>query len=429
MAPLPPPDPRRLRITDYTYHLPEAQVAQFPEPVRDAARLLVSRAGAAPADHVFTDLPAELPSGALLVFNDTRVVQARLRFQKESGTTIEVFCLEPHGAALEPALQQTGSAVWQCLIGNRKRWRDGVPLTLVLDPNAGQTADAAEILASNEEEPAILTATPAGETPDGEPLVRFAWTPATLPFADVLARAGLLPLPPYLHRAADETDAERYQTVYARAQGAVAAPTAGLHFTPAVLDALDARGFERAHVTLHVGAGTFRPVKADEMAGHAMHSEEIVVSAEAIAQVRGALAAGQPVVAVGTTSARTLESLYWLGARLAAGGAYEPVVPQWAPYAPDAPDVPAVAAFDALLTHLAEQHAAALTAHTHLLIAPGYLFRVVSALLTNFHQPESTLLLLVAALVGETRWRAIYDHALRQGYRFLSYGDSSLLIP
>ncbi len=404
-------DPRYLRIADFTYNLPDHRIAAHPLAVRDEARLLLCRGTEPLADRQFQELPDLLPPHALLVFNDTRVVRARLRFQKPSGTTIEVFCLEPHGQALEEALRQTGAvgATWVCLVGNRKKWRDAIPLTLPL-PNG------------------TLTAQPTGETPDGQPLVQFHWTPADLPFSDVLEAAGQLPLPPYLHRDADADDLIRYQTVYARHEGAVAAPTAGLHFTPAVLDALDARGFERLHVTLHVGAGTFRPVKAEEMADHAMHGEIISVSAEAIQRLRAAVAEGRPVIPVGTTSARTLESLYWLGARLAAGKPWEPIVNQWDPYAPDAPNPTTLAALDALLDHIRQTAAPGIAATTHLLMAPGYQRRLITGLITNFHQPQSTLLLLVAALIGP-RWREIYDHAIAHDYRFLSYGDSSLLLP
>ncbi len=408
-----PPDqpaPQHLRIVDFAYELPDARIARHPLADRDQSKLLVCRGAEPLADHRFRDLPALLPAGALLVFNDTRVVRARLRFPKASGTTIEVFCLEPDQQALEAALQQTGAATWRCMIGNRKKWRDNAPLTLPLS-DAGGT----------------LTATPAGEAPDGQPLVHFQWDqPYT--FAEVLELAGRLPLPPYLHREAEAADLARYQTVYARHTGAVAAPTAGLHFTPEVLAELAARGVESMHVTLHVGAGTFQPVKAAEMADHSMHGEVISVTLATLQQLRATLAAGQPLIAVGTTSARTLESVYWLGAQLAQGLPWTGVLGQWAPYASSASAVPALAAVDTLLGYLSQANVPALLATTHLLIAPGYRFRVVNGLVTNFHQPESTLLLLVAALIGE-RWREAYAHALANEYRFLSYGDSSLLLP
>ncbi|MBC7448681.1 MAG: S-adenosylmethionine:tRNA ribosyltransferase-isomerase [Hymenobacteraceae bacterium] len=406
-----PPDARRLRIPDFTYALPDARIAKHPLAERDHSKLLVCRGAEPLADHRFQDLPALLPARAVLVFNDTRVVRARLRFQKASGTTIEVFCLEPDNQALEEALRQTSAATWRCLIGNRKKWRDGAALTLPLN-SAGE----------------MLTARPVGEAPDGQPLVRFEWTPPTRTFSEVLEADGKLPLPPYLHREADAADLTRYQTVYARHEGAVAAPTAGLHFTPAVLAELATRGIESLHVTLHVGAGTFQPVKADEMAGHPMHGELISVSVAALQGLRAALVANRPLLAVGTTSARTLESVYWLGAHLAQGQPWAPVVAQWTPYTPGAATPSALAAVDALLDHLHRTATLALVATTHLLIAPGYTFQMVQGLITNFHQPESTLLLLVAALIGE-RWREVYAHALAADYRFLSYGDSSLLLP
>lgn len=412
-------DPRRLRIADYTYDLPPARIATHPLPERDQAKLLVSRARAPLTDHLFSELPALLPPESLLVFNDTRVVRARLLFRKLTGTTIEIFCLEPHGQSLEEALRQTGDegATWACLVGNRKKWRDALPLTLDLPAPVRGAA------------PGTLTATPAGETAEGQLLVRFTWEPVLRPFGDVLEAAGRLPLPPYLHREAEVDDLERYQTVYAAHEGAVAAPTAGLHFTPAVFEGLSRHGHQGTRLTLHVGAGTFQPVKAEEMANHPMHGEQLRTSAAVLRQLRGAVADGRPIIAVGTTAARSLETLYWLGARLAVGLRHIPHLDQWAPYDRHAPDLSALEALDALLEYLEEQRTSTLTATTHLLIVPGYRWRLVKGLVTNFHQPESTLLLLVAALVGEARWRQIYDHALRGGYRFLSYGDSSLLLP
>lgn len=403
--------PRHLRITDFTYDLPDERVAKHPLPERDQSKLLLHHPDGRLEDRTFQDLPALLPTDAMLVFNDTRVVRARLRFRRPTGAAIEVFCLEPVEQSLEQALQQTGEATWQCLVGNRKKWRDGLTLTLDL-PEAGGS----------------LSAKLAGDTAAGEPLVHFRWTPGELTFSHILAEAGKLPLPPYLHREADADDLTRYQTVYARTEGAVAAPTAGLHFTPAVFEALQARGLENLYVTLHVGAGTFRPVKADEMAGHPMHGETLLVTAHTLRRLRAAVAAGRAIIPVGTTSARTLESLYWLGARLAVGLPFRPLVAQWDPYEPNAPELPVLEALDALLEYLADTKATVLAATTHLLIAPGYRWRLVSGLITNFHQPESTLLLLVAALVGDD-WQKLYHHALSHAYRFLSYGDSSLLWP
>ena len=407
------PHPRQLRIQDFHYDLPAGRIAPEPLPDRAASRLLVSRAGVL-TDKIFRDLPSELPAGSLLIFNDTRVVRARLLAQRPTGGLVELFCLEPVAPhrALEPALQQTGSCTWRCLVGNGRRWKSG-PVSLAFS-FAGQ--------------PATLWAERVAAEAGGESLVGFRWEPASLPFAEVLRAAGHLPLPPYLHRPDTAADAVRYQTVYAAHEGAVAAPTAGLHFTPEVLAELAARGIATGHVTLHVGAGTFQPVKADTMADHPMHAEPIIVQASLLRQLLAHRAG--PIIAVGTTSLRTLESLYWLGAALAQNPsttATELQVAQWQPYEA-APETSPEAALQALLAHLEATGSAAIEASTRLLIAPGYRFRLVQGLITNFHQPESTLLLLVAALLGPD-WRAVYDHALASGYRFLSYGDSSLLLP
>ncbi len=415
--PTPLPDPHQLRIQDFHYDLPAGRIAPAPLADRAASRLLVSRGGVI-SDKTFRDLPDELPADSLLIFNDTRVVRARLLAQRPTGGAVELFCLEPVAPhrALEPALQQTGAATWRCLVGHGRRWKSG-PVSLDFQANG---------------QPATLWAERQATETGGESLVDFRWEPAALPFAEVLRAAGHLPLPPYLHRAATPADAVRYQTVYAAREGAVAAPTAGLHFTPALLAELATRGIGTGQLTLHVGAGTFQPVKAETMADHPMHAEPIIVPAGLLRQLLAHRP--RPVIAVGTTSLRTLESLYWLGAALVRGGPTPPhvlEVSQWQPYAtlpPGAADVPAEAALQALLAHLEATGSAAVEASTRLLIAPGYRFRLVGGLITNFHQPESTLLLLVAALLGPG-WRAVYEHALAQGYRFLSYGDSSLLLP
>jgi len=405
-------DPRQLSIHDFTYELPAERIASEPLPDRAASRLLVSRGGAI-SDRQFRELPGELPAGSLLIFNDTRVVRARLFARRPSGGQVELFCLEPVAPhrAIEPAMQQTGECTWKCLVGNGKRWKSG-PVTIEFEADG---------------QPATLQAERV-EAAEGYSLVHFRWKPADLPFAEVLRAAGHLPLPPYLNRTDTDVDAVRYQTVYAAHDGAVAAPTAGLHFTPEILAELAQKGFSTGQVTLHVGAGTFQPVKAEQMAGHAMHGEPFIVTPGLIQQLLAQQ--GRPVIAVGTTSLRTLESLYWLGAQLAQTKADKPNEPvqlhvsQWQPYEM-AGEVAVVEALQALLDHMQGE---SLHATTQLLIAPGYRFRVAQGLVTNFHQPESTLLLLVSALIGE-HWRRVYEHALAQGYRFLSYGDSSLLLP
>ncbi|UYZ59264.1 S-adenosylmethionine:tRNA ribosyltransferase-isomerase [Hymenobacter latericus] len=404
------PDPRQLSILDFTYDLPAERIAPEPLPDRDGSRLLVYRQGGI-QDRIFRELPAELPADALLVFNNTKVVRARLYLHKPTGGQIELFCLEPvaPSRAIEPAMQQTTECVWRCLVGNGKRWKTGVVQATFTTPD-GQTA----VLEAERE---------AAE--EGSSLIRFRWQPAELPFAQVLAGAGRLPLPPYLNREANPTDDERYQTVYAAHDGAVAAPTAGLHFTDRVLQDLAEQGIQSAQLTLHVGAGTFQPVKAAQMADHAMHSEPISATREVLRQLIAH--APRPIIAVGTTSLRTLESLYWLGCQVVRGGSLSGLVQQWEPYE-HATEVPMQTALQALLDELERRGDDALQASTQLLIAPGYRFRMIQGLITNFHQPESTLLLLVSALIGND-WRRVYDHALANNYRFLSYGDSSLLLP
>ena len=412
------PHPRDLSVHDFTYLLPAGRIAPEPLPDRTASRLLVSRNGQLSDKH-FRDLPGELPAGALLIFNDTRVVRARLLARRPTGGQVELFCLEPVAPhrSLELALQQTGHCTWRCLVGNGRRWKEG-PVTLEFQTADGQ---AATLWAERQAQEA------------GTALVDFRWEPAALPFAEVLRAGGHLPLPPYLGRQDTPADAVRYQTVYAAAEGAVAAPTAGLHFTPELLTELQQRGFSTGHVTLHVGAGTFQPVKADHMADHPMHTEPILVTAALLRQLLAHRP--RPVLAVGTTSLRTLETLYWLGAGLllapdGPAGAEALQVTQWQPYdwAEAATKISPEAALEALLQHLEATGTDTLQASTRLLIAPGYRFRLTDGLITNFHQPESTLLLLVAALLGPD-WRAVYDHALAHDYRFLSYGDSSLLLP
>ncbi|MDU0371105.1 S-adenosylmethionine:tRNA ribosyltransferase-isomerase [Hymenobacter endophyticus] len=408
---VPTPDPRHLSIHDFTYQLPPERIAPEPLPNRDQSKLLLYQQGRI-YDRQFQELPELLPVGSLLVFNDTKVVRARLFARRPTGGILELFCLEPVAPhrAIEPAMQQTGSCVWKCLVGNGKRWKEGT-VTLAFEAQGQAAILAAERV----------------EQHDGYALIRFSWEPAQLPFAEVLRGAGHLPLPPYLNRADTEVDAVRYQTVYAAHEGAVAAPTAGLHFSDAVLADLAQRQISSARVTLHVGAGTFQPVKAEHMEGHAMHGEPISVTAATLRQLLHQVP--QPIIPVGTTSLRTLESLYWLGARLLQQPEVEPDwhVRQWQPYEGQA-EVSVEQALQALLHYLERTGSELLHATTQLLIAPGYRFRLVSGLITNFHQPESTLLLLVAALIGP-QWRTVYEHALNHNYRFLSYGDSSLLLP
>ncbi|WP_299819044.1 S-adenosylmethionine:tRNA ribosyltransferase-isomerase [uncultured Pontibacter sp.] len=401
-------DPKKLAIKDFVYELPDERIAKFPLPERDQSKLLHYRQGQI-AEHTFTDLPQLLPPHTLLVFNDTKVVQARLLMQKETGGLVEIFCLEPVAPhrEIQLAMQQTASSTWKCLVGNNKRWKNG-PVKLYFK--------GGELQAEREAQQ------------EGHFLIRFTWTPAELTFAEVLEGCGRLPLPPYLNRDLTPDDHTRYQTIYANQQGAVAAPTAGLHFTDRVMEKLQLQGINTAYLTLHVGAGTFKPVKADTMEAHEMHAEQLFISKAFLEKLLQHL--GNPVIPVGTTSMRSLESLYWLGAKVwqqPALPAQELHVTQWQAY--ESIEVPnAEEAVTALLKYMEAQNSEYLHASTQIIIAPGYTFRICNGLVTNFHQPESTLLLLVSALIGKN-WRNVYQHALDNNYRFLSYGDSSLLLP
>ncbi|MBF8962041.1 S-adenosylmethionine:tRNA ribosyltransferase-isomerase [Pontibacter sp. FD36] len=401
-------NPKNLAIKDFVYELPDERIAKYPLPERDQSKLLYYKSHNI-ADHTFTDLPDLLPAGSLLVFNNTKVVQARLIFHKPTGGAVEIFCLEPvkPHREVQLAMQQTRSCTWKCLVGNNKRWKEGVLKILF--------------------EGGVVTAEREAQQ-EGHFLIRFTWTPAELTFAEVLERCGRLPLPPYLNRELTPEDRTRYQTIYARNEGAVAAPTAGLHFTDQVMASLQAKGIESTYLTLHVGAGTFKPVKADTMEDHEMHAEQLMVSKQVLKQLLQHL--GQPIIPVGTTSMRSLESLYWLGTLLQQQPGLKPEelhVTQWLPYDTSTP--PATPeALQTLLEYMERYQVEHLHASTQIIIAPGYTFRICSGLVTNFHQPESTLLLLVSALIGSD-WKQVYQHALDNDYRFLSYGDSSLLLP
>lgn len=390
----------------FDYNLPDDRIAKYPLPKRDDSKLLVYRHGEI-ADAKFGDVAELLPEGSLLVRNDTKVIRARLRFHKATGAAIEVFCLEPTlPSEAEQAFSARGQSQWKCIVGNSKRWKEGELALDVRTPGGDAT----------------LTATRLSQDGNTSEIL-FRW-PDTATFAEVIEAAGVMPIPPYLNRETEAIDETRYQTVYGQHKGSVAAPTAGLHFTPQVLADIESHGHEILSVTLHVGAGTFKPVQTDEVEDHVMHTEHIVVTRQAIER----LARNESkIVAVGTTSVRTLESLYWLGVKLMAGQDIDCGLGQWEAY--DLPSGVAVAdALGALLGHLDASQSDELHSQTQIMIKPGYKYRMVDALITNFHQPHSTLLLLIGAFVGDD-WRRIYAHALDGGYRFLSYGDSSLLIP
>ena len=395
-----------IKIEDYNYDLPDERIAKYPLQERDASKLLRYEAGKVD-EHIFRDLPDLLPEGSIMVFNDTKVVPARLHFQRESGAHIEIFCLEP----LDPSEYNTAFAAtmgcrWKCVIGNAKRWK-GDTLSLYNPENdeaVGRMDLRARLLGRE------------GQT--GE--VEFTWSDGN-PFSRVLELCGTVPIPPYLGRESEAIDSERYQTLYAKIRGSVAAPTAGLHFTEDVLRRIDAKGIDRETVCLHVGAGTFLPVKSPDVSGHPMHQEPFVVSLDLLRRLRDRRG---KLIAVGTTSVRTLESLYYVGVSILEGGA--PVdVGQWVPYEREYPYT-TEESLDAIISYLEESGLQELKVGTRIIIVPGFRFRLVDLLVTNFHQPESTLILLISAFVGGD-WRTIYEYALDHGFRFLSYGDSSLL--
>ncbi len=399
---------RHIRIADYDYPLPDERIAKFPLAERSASKLLVWHGGTI-GEARFADIADRLPAGQLLVFNNTKVIRARIVMHKPTGARIEVFCLEPHDPAdYERAFAAKGSCTWSCIGGNLKKWTEGT-VAIRFEHAGREESLEAEIVGRGAR----------------EQLVRFAWT-ADMTFGQLLEHLGRIPIPPYLNRDSEEIDNTRYQTVYSKFEGSVAAPTAGLHFTPELIGAMKERGFDFEEVTLHVGAGTFLPVKEEDAARHAMHTEHFEIRLETLRTLRRKWGA---ITAVGTTSVRTLESLPALAWRVRQGGSPEPGRPvgQWEPY-----DIPAAftgaEALDTLIAHMERKGIERLKAATQIMITPlGFEFRIVRNIVTNFHQPSSTLLLLVSAYVGGD-WRRIYDYALAHDFRFLSYGDSSLLM-
>ena len=403
-------DTKHIKISEFNYPLPDERIAKFPLSNRDESKLLVYRQGEVTEDR-FTSLPSYLEPGEMMVFNNTKVIQARLHFRKETGALIEVFCLEP----IQPnddvlSFQQAQKCSWLCMVGNLKKWKEG---TLKREVEVkGRTI--------------TLSAT-RGECRGTSHWIDFAWDDDTLTFADVLEAVGELPIPPYLNRETQESDKQTYQTVYSKIKGSVAAPTAGLHFTERVLKSLDEHGIDREELTLHVGAGTFKPVKSEEIEGHEMHTEYISVNRRTIEKL---IAHGGKTIAVGTTSVRTLESLYYIGVLIhqnPEANQEELHVKQWMPYEPH-PMLTPVESLQGILAYLDRHGMEALHTSTQIIIAPGYEYKIVKKIVTNFHQPQSTLLLLVSAFV-KGDWKKIYDYALGHDFRFLSYGDSSILIP
>ena len=400
---------KEIYISDYTYDLPDERIAKFPMAERDHSKLLLYKQGEVGED-VFYNLPKHLPQGALMVMNNTRVIQARLHFRKDTGALIEIFLLEPaEPRDYEQMFQQTQRCSWLCLVGNQKKWKEGA-----LSRRFEVKGEGLEI-----------TATRKGEVGTSQ-LIEFEWT-GNASFAEVIDVMGELPIPPYLNRETQESDKTTYQTVYSKIKGSVAAPTAGLHFTERVLSDIDAQGIEREEVTLHVGAGTFRPVKSETIGEHPMHTEYVAVHRHTIERL---LAHNGEAIAVGTTSVRTLESLYYMGLKLESNpdlSAEDLHVHQWEPYE-QAANIAPMKALQNMLAWYDKNDETVLHSSTQIIIAPGYDYKIVKMLITNFHQPQSTLLLLVSAFVHGD-WHKIYDYALSHDFRFLSYGDSSLLIP
>ncbi|NLZ94580.1 MAG: S-adenosylmethionine:tRNA ribosyltransferase-isomerase [Bacteroidales bacterium] len=398
-----------ISISEYNYHLSDERIAKYPLAKRDQSKLLHYCNGAIKVQSFF-ELPEFLPSNSLMVFNNTRVIHARLLFKKTTGATIEVFCLSPHSPKdYAQSFEQTATNVWSCMIGNARKWKDEA-LELILDGDEGEvTLSAKKLLAEGQ-----------GYQ------VEFSWDNPAYTFSELLEIAGNLPIPPYLNRPTEESDENTYQTVYSQIEGSVAAPTAGLHFTDSVLQSLSNKNIERTEVTLHVGAGTFRPVKAEHIGEHEMHTELISVERSTVEKM---LAKENKLIVVGTTSLRTIESMYYIGVKLLKNevlSADSIAVEQWEAYDADNNKYSPKESLLAIHEYMKEHNLNVLIASTQIMIAPGYQFKFVDALLTNFHQPQSTLLLLVSAFVGND-WRTIYDFAMQNEFRFLSYGDSSLL--
>lgn len=420
-------DIKDIHIEDFDYPLPDERIAKHPLAERDSCKLLLYADGST-SHHIFRELPDLLPDGSLLVMNNTRVINARMEFFRSSGARIEIFLLEP----LEPrdyavAFQTRGRCSWQCLVGNLKKWKDDY-LEKSLDIN-GSTV--------------TLKATRHESLPGNAHAIEFMWDDPSVTFASIVEAAGNIPIPPYLNRKSEDSDSTDYQTVYSRIEGSVAAPTAGLHFTPELLDQIRHRGIKTREVTLHVGAGTFQPVKSEEIGEHPMHRETFEVELELVSKLRQALETGRKVIAVGTTTVRTLESLPLLGIHLLTINdklltindqrSTTNDIGQWEAYSEDAFSIDTVDALRALEQYMEKEGLDLLSAATSIMIAPGFRWRIVDGMVTNFHQPQSTLLLLVSSLLdgdnlNDPKWRHIYKEALDKDYRFLSYGDACLFI-
>nr|WP_321410655.1 S-adenosylmethionine:tRNA ribosyltransferase-isomerase [uncultured Carboxylicivirga sp.] len=395
-----------IAIEDFNYNLPDERIAKYPLENRDLSKLLIFRNGAI-SHKQFPEIKSELPANALLVFNNTKVIQARLKFKKATGAEIEIFCLEPMSPLeVQMAFDSRETTTWKCIVGNARKWKND-PLTKNIEING---------------EEIIITIEKGEQLTDAYSIV-FSWDNSNFSFAEIIENIGLTPIPPYLNRETEEIDLDRYQTVYSQHKGSVAAPTAGLHFTNEILNDLKAEGHTLLNITLHVGAGTFKPVKSEKIAGHEMHTEHFVITQQAI---KSLINNTNPTIAVGTTSVRTLESLYWYGVRLLEKLPIDHGVQQWDPYNLNGA-YSRIEALAALLDFMEQNKINTLSGRTSIIIVTGYQFKMINGLVTNFHQPQSTLLLLISAIVGK-RWKEIYQYALNNDFRFLSYGDSSLLM-
>jgi S-adenosylmethionine:tRNA ribosyltransferase-isomerase len=404
--------PKNLSISDFTYDLPIERIAKYPLKDRDSSKLLVYKSGKITSS-TYQTLAEFLPENTLLVFNNTKVVEARLLFQKPTGAVIEIFCLEPADeySDVTTAMLQKGKVRWKCLVGGASKWKHGMRLQKVVATKEGEV---------------IMEANIVGRLSDSF-VIELSWKPEELSFSEVLHVGGVIPLPPYLHREAEENDKERYQTIYAKYEGSIAAPTAGLHFTDAVFEKLAAKNIQKEFVTLHVGAGTFKPVKAETMDKHEMHAEFLEVPADAIRNLLVHL--NGTIVVVGTTSLRTIESLYWMGIKVTMEPGItvdEIAIHQWEPYEIEQIGISAEEALKSLLNWMETNNLERIITRTQIIIAPGYELKIADGIITNFHQPQSTLLLLIAAIVGDA-WKDIYKYAMENNFRFLSFGDGCLL--
>jgi S-adenosylmethionine:tRNA ribosyltransferase-isomerase len=394
-----------IHINNYTYDLPDERIAKYPLENRDGSKLLIYK-NSNISKSEFKKLPGLLPQNSLLVFNNSKVIRARLKFRKETGAMIEIFCLEPvKPVDVQQAFESTESTQWRCIVGNAKKWKSGM-LSGEVNVDGVQTTVSVEMIGQE------------GQSR----IVGFSWDNQRISFADIIQNMGTVPIPPYLNRKSETIDDHRYQTVYSQHKGSVAAPTAGLHFTNDILREISNKNIDILNITLHVGAGTFKPVQTESIADHDMHTEHFVVESAALEEI---LQKCDRVIAVGTTSVRTLESLYWLGVKLLERVDISDGIHQWDPY--NLPDKYSVEeALTALKKHMKRNDLSYFNSKTAIIIVPGYSFRIVKTLITNFHQPKSTLLLLIGAFIGES-WREVYSYALKNDFRFLSYGDSSIL--